>query len=141
LLHRFSPERIFFKARILTFRDTDFAVLNSQCQLLLIELERANKKLLKKDGGVHSELQHAFDQTRDWLRISDDQRIAVLDCIGIDRKDVGSVHAVVIAGRDADCDPEHLRKLKGNDFGRTSFMTYDDLLAGLDALISAFDRL
>jgi hypothetical protein len=141
LLHQFSPERIFFKAPILTFCNTDFAIVNPQHELLLIELERPNTRILKKDGGVHSELQHAFDQTRDWLHIADDQRVAVLDCIGIDRKQVGSVQAAVIAGRDSNYDPEHLRKLKGADFGRTRFMTYDDLLAGLDALIRTVDQL
>jgi hypothetical protein len=140
-LHQFSPEHIFFKAPILTAHKTDFAILSPQRELLLIELERPNTKILKKDGGVHSELQHAFDQTRDWLHLADEQRVVVLDCIGIERKYVGAVRAVAIAGRDAGYDPEYLRKLKGADFGRTRFMTYDDLLAGLDALIRTVEHM
>jgi hypothetical protein len=141
LLHQFSPEQIFFKAPILNLYNTDFAILNPQRQLLLIELERPDTRILKKDGGIHSELQHAFDQTRNWLQAADDQRSAVLYCIRIDPKQVGAVQAVIIAGRDTDYDQEALRKLKGADLGRTKFMTYDDLLAGLDALIRTVEQL
>lgn len=141
LLHLFSPDRIFFKAPILSLHKTDFALVNHQRELLLIELERPDTRLIKKDGGVHSELQHAFDQTRDWLHTADEHRAAVLECIGVQQAHVGAVHTVIIAGRDLNHDPEHLRKLKGADFGRTRLLTYDDLLADLDALIRTFDNL
>jgi hypothetical protein len=141
VLHRFTPERIFPKAPILALYKTDFVIVNSKRELLLIELERPDTKILKKDGGVHSELQHAFDQARQWLHAADEHRVAVLECIGVARSEVGAVHAVVVAGRDLDHNADHLRALKGNDFGRISLLTYDDLLAGLGVLVRAIEDL
>jgi hypothetical protein len=60
----------------------------------------------------------------------------------VDRKEVGAVHAVVVAGRDAGYDPEHLRRLKGNaGYARVKVMTYDDLLANLGTLIRSLEAL
>ncbi|MBU1206396.1 MAG: DUF4263 domain-containing protein [Proteobacteria bacterium] len=140
LLHEFSPSLIFFKAPLLSFYKTDFTILSHAKELILIELEKPHTQILKKDGGVHSDLQHAFDQARNWLHTSDEHRLAVLECIRLDQKQVGSVRAVVIAGRDVENDPEHLRKLKGIDFGRIKFLTYDDLLGAFDALLRALDK-
>lgn len=141
ILHPFSPQRIFPKAPILTQYVTDFAIVNHQQELILVELEKPSTKLMKKDGGVHSELQHAFDQVRDWLHMVDEHRTAALECIGLDRKDVGAILGVVIAGRDAAYSPEHLRKLKAIDHGRIRFLTYDDLLASLSTLSRTFQNL
>jgi hypothetical protein len=135
LLHPFSPAETFFKAPILSLRRTDFAIVNHQKELLLVELEKPSTKIMKKDGGLHSELQHAFDQVHEWLHSADEHRAAVLECIGVDRRNVGAVRAVVIAGRDAEYDPEKLRRLKGVDYGRVRLLTYDDLLAALGALV------
>lgn len=139
LLHQFSPQDLWFKAPVLTSFKTDIAVLSHGAELLLIELEKPQTHLLKQDGGVHSELQHAFDQVRDWLHLADEHRQAFVACIGAEPKQVGAVRGVVIAGRDADYDLDHLRKLKGVDFGRIRFMTYDDLFAAFDALLRALD--
>jgi hypothetical protein len=38
LLHQFAPQRIFFKASILSLRKTDFAIVNHQSELVLIRL-------------------------------------------------------------------------------------------------------
>lgn len=76
---------------------------------------------------------------RDWLHLADEHRQAFVTCIGAEPKQVGAVRGVVIAGRDADYDLDHLRKLKGVDFGRIRFMTYDDLFAAFDALLRALD--
>ena len=51
------------------------------------------------------------------------------------------VRGVVIAGRDVGYDAHHLRKLKGVDRGRITFLTYDDLYFSLDALIKHMDAL
>ena len=134
LLQQFSPERIFFKAPILTKHKTDIVILNHKKELILIELEKPGLSLLKKDGGQSAPLQHPFKQVRDWLDESDFHRIAVLSCIDISPEEVGTVRGVVIAGRDYGYDEDHLRKLKGADFGRISFFTYDDLLKGLQLL-------
>jgi hypothetical protein len=108
--------------------------------LLLIELEKPQTRILKQDGGVHSELQHAFDQVRDWLHLADEHRRAFIECIGADPKKVGAVKGVVIAGRDGGYNADHLRKLKGVDFGRIKFMSYDDLFASFEALLRALDQ-
>jgi hypothetical protein len=139
LLHSFSPERVFFKSPILTKHQTDVVVLSHNKELCLIELERPGIKLLKKDGGIAAQLQHAFDQVRDWLHVTTDHRAAVLDCIGLKPEEVGAVRAVVIAGRNSGYDAEHLRKLKSTDFGRASFLTYDDILHGLVTLSQTVD--
>ena len=80
-----------------------------------------------------------FDQVRDWLNLADEHRQAFLSCIGAELEQVGAVRGVIIAGRDAGYDPDHLRKLKGVDFGRVKFMTYDDLSAAFDSLLRALD--
>jgi hypothetical protein len=134
LLHQFPSEKIIFKPPILTFYKADFGIVSPQKELILIEIEKTTTKLLKKDGGLHSALNHAFDQVRDWLHIVDDHRSAILDSLKINRDQVSSVRGVVIVGRDSDYDARNLRKLKGSDFGTITFLTYDDLLFSLDSL-------
>jgi Domain of unknown function (DUF4263) len=141
VLHQFPAERLFPKPAILTFFAADFAILSPQRELLLIELEKPDTRLLKKDGGIAASLSHAFDQVRDWLHTVDEHRVAVLDCLKINRDQVSSVRAVVIAGRDSGYDAYHLRKLKGEDRGRVRFFTYDDLTYSLDHLIKRLDAL
>jgi antiviral defense system Shedu protein SduA len=141
LLHQFPSIRLFSKPPILTFFVADFALLTPKKELLLIELEKATTRLIKKDGGVAAELSHAFDQVRGWLHVVDEHRLAVLDALKIERDEVSAVRGVVIAGRDVGYDAHHLRKLKGEDWGRVLLFTYDDLLFALDALIRRMDRL
>lgn len=135
LLQQFTPERIYHKVPILTKRETDFAVLSNKRELILIEIEKPGKRLLKKDGGITAVLQHAFDQVRDWLHRIEEHRAAALACIGLKPEEVVSVRGVVIAGRDSGYTAEHLRKLKWTNFGPIAFYTYDDLLRGLVALV------
>ncbi len=141
ILHQFPATRLFPKPPISTFFVADFAIVTPQRELILIELERANIRLLKKDGGVAAPLSHAFDQVRDWLHIIDEHRQAILDFLKINREQVSAVRAVVIAGRDSGYDAQHLRKLKGEDRGRVRFITYDDLCYSLDFLIRRLDAL
>jgi hypothetical protein len=119
----------------------DFAIVTPQRELLLVELEKATTKLMKQDGGVAADLSHAFDQVLDWLHVVDEHRLAVLDALKISREEVSMVRGVVIAGRDIGYDAHHLRKLKGADRGRITFLTYDDLFFALDALIKQMDAL
>jgi hypothetical protein len=133
-LHMFYPQKIFPKAPILTKFKTDFAVCTANRELILIELETASRRLMKADGGLSSEVQHAFDQVHDWLRVCDEQRSAALECIGISANEVASVRGVIVAGRDAGYDGEKLRNLKARDFGRISLCTYDDVVTSLGGL-------
>jgi hypothetical protein len=141
LLHSFSPERLFNKATVLSLRKTDFIILTPQRELVLIEIEKPATKLLKADGGTHSQLQHAFDQVREWLHTFSEHRLAALECVDLKKEDVASIKGVVIAGRDSPYNPEHLRRLKGVDHGNIKFFTYDDILGGFSTLIQAVKKL
>ncbi len=135
LLHQFPAEKIFFKPPLLTQYVADFGIVTPQKELILIEIEIAHKRLMKKNGGIAAPLNHAFDQIRSWLHVANEHRLAVLDSIGIEKDEVSSVRGVVIAGRDSSYDEKHIRKLKGADWGKISILTYDDLLFALDILI------
>ena len=134
VLHMFYPQKLFPKAPILTRYKTDFAITTASRELILVELEPASCRLMKGDGGVASEITHAFDQVHDWLRVCDEQRSAVLECIGLRQEEVASIRGAIIAGRDNEYDAEQLRKLKAKDFGPIRFYTYDDVLGNLGAL-------
>jgi hypothetical protein len=136
LLQQFAPQKVYHKPPLLTKYTADFAVLNNKGELILIEIEKPNKRLLKKDGGISAEFQHAIDQVRDWLHLVEEHRAAALECIGLKPEEVVSIRGVVIMGRDGSCTPNHLRKLKWTDFGqRITFYTYDDLISGLVTLV------
>ena len=62
LLHQFPAEKLFFKPPISTRFKADFAVVTSQKELVLIEIERPSTCLLKQDGEQHSDLTHAVEQ-------------------------------------------------------------------------------
>jgi hypothetical protein len=64
-------------------------------------------------------------------RVFDDHRLAALECIGLSSEQVGSVKAVVIAGRDGAYPRDDLRSLKARDFGRVKLLTYDDIVSSL----------
>lgn len=81
-----------------------------------------------------SPMRHAFDQVRDWLHVTEDHKLAVLDCMGLKPDTVGAIRGVVVLGRDADYPPEHLRRLRWEDYGKTTFYTYDDILRDLTLL-------
>ena len=135
LLHQFSPQRILYKPPILSRYETDIVILNHKKDLILIELEKPGKKLLKQGGGIASEAHHAFDQVNDWLHEIKLHRPAVLDCLDIETNEVGKVKGVVIIGRESDYEQKHLLKLKERDFGEVELFTYDDLLRNLGGLI------
>lgn len=141
LLHIFPAIRLFTKPPILTEYFADFAIVTPQKELILVEIEKTTTRLIKKDGGVAADLGHAFDQVRSWLHVVDEHRLAVLDSLKIDRNEVSAVRGVVIAGRDQGYDALHLRRLKGQDWGRISLLTYDDLLFALDSLIARMGKL
>jgi hypothetical protein len=141
LLHQFSPERIFRKAPILSEFETDFTIRTQSAELILIELEKAGTQLLRKDGGRHSELQHAFDQVRDWLHTLETHRVAGLHCIGLKPEEVTNIKGIVIAGRDAPYDSEHLRRLKWDASDKMGFYTYDDIIRSVAGLFTAVHEL
>jgi len=135
LLHQFPARLIYSKPPILTKFYADFAIVTTRKELVLIEIEKTDTRLLKKNGGISAQLTHAFDQVRDWLHILDEHRLAALDSMNVSRDDVTSVRGIVIAGRDGGYDAQDLRKLKGADFGNITLLTFDDILYSLDALV------
>ena len=141
LLHQFPSTRIIAKPKILTSYVADFGIVTPKKELLLVELEKTNVHLLKKNGGIAAPLSHAFDQVRDWLHEINEHQLAVLDSLGIDRNEVGAIRGIVIAGRDSGYDAKNLRKLKGADLGPITFLTYDDLLFAFEALIQRVEGL
>ena len=62
LLSRFHAKRMFTKPKIVGRYEADFAVVNSQNNLCLIELERPSLQLFKKDG--HLDLKSGFTNGR-----------------------------------------------------------------------------
>jgi hypothetical protein len=141
LLHPFPATRLFVKPPLLTDYFADFAIVSPKKELILVEIERTSTRILKKDGGVAAELGHAFDQVRSWLQVTDEHLLAVLDSLKVDRAEVSRVRGVVIAGRDIGTDPRHLRRLKGQDWGRVELLTFDDLLYSLDSLIDRMSKI
>jgi hypothetical protein len=136
LLCSFSPHRIFFKKPILSMHKTDIVILTPKRELLLIEIERPDTPLMKKDGDLHNNAQHAIKQVRDWLHEFKENRAAVLKCIGLKTEDVSRARGVVIVGRNKLYDKEKLRKLKSHDYGEVELMTYDDLVDNLAAILA-----
>lgn len=141
LLNLFSPQRVFFKAPILSKFKTDFAILSHSKELILIEIEKASTRILKADAGLHSEAQHAMDQVQSWLSCTSEHRAAVLDGIGLLPSEVGAIRGAVVLGRDRDWPSEDLRRLKARDFGQIRFLTYDDILAHLLGLGNQMDSM
>ncbi|HLY46766.1 MAG TPA: Shedu anti-phage system protein SduA domain-containing protein [Stellaceae bacterium] len=141
LLQQFPAERILFKPPLLTRYVADFGVLSPQRELVLIEIEPANMRLLRQNGDHAAPLTHAVNQVQNWLQVVDDHRISCLTEMRIEPTTVGNIRGVVIAGRDAGYDTAHLRQLKGVFSGRISILTYDDLLGSLATLIDQIGRL
>lgn len=135
MLAVFAAVRIFPKARILSRYTTDFVILDHKRDLILIEIERPDTPLLTSKGNTAAPLQRAFDQVTDWLHVFREHRIATLECLGLNPKDVASIRGVVIAGRNLKDRHDDLRKLRGVDRGPVSFMTFDDLALGLQRVV------
>ncbi|MFL6313731.1 MAG: Shedu immune nuclease family protein [Terriglobales bacterium] len=135
----FAPIKIMVKKPILAEYITDFAVLTSKKELVLVEIETASKSLLKRDGGISAPLQHALDQVRNWQRVFDDERSAALRAFGLESKDVAKIKGLVIAGRTPESET-HVKMLRFSSWTDIDLLTYDDLVsyvAGLAERISS----
>jgi hypothetical protein len=131
---RFSPHRLINKPKILTKYVADFAILNARKELLLIEIERSNIRLLTREGAVAAELQHAVSQVTNWIQEVSDFKTAVLDSLHIELREVAIVRGVVIAGRSPHSDDEG-RALRRAFTGNVEFYTFDDLLRDTTGII------
>lgn len=135
LFHPFSPSRLINKAPILNRYQTDFAILTSTGDLLLVEIEKPSTRILGKSGHGTAHLNHALDQVRDWLQIVKEHRKACLDMMSIADTEVAKVRGLVIAGRGRIYEPDEMRRLKSTDYGEIDVWTFDDLLNSLGVLI------
>jgi Shedu protein SduA, C-terminal len=131
---RFNPQRLMVKSPVLSMRNVDFAILNERKELLLIEIENSSTRLLIKDGGIASELQHAADQVREWLQTFSDHRAAALACLKLKLEDVAKVRGIVIAGRTPKNDLQ-ARLLRSVGWPDVEFYTFDDLVSAAVEII------
>lgn len=132
--HLFVPEKLMFKSPVLTKYFVDFAIVNNRKELLLVEIEKPSLRLLKKDGGVTADLQHALDQVRSWLRLFNDHKAAALDGLNLKLDEVAKIKGVVIAGRKPK-DEGQTRILRSTSWGDIEVFTYDDLLRSVAEIV------
>jgi hypothetical protein len=131
LLARFHAQRLFIKPRILGKFNADFAVLDSQGVLTLIEIERPTLKLFKKNGHLRSQLNHAYEQVQDWLDEVARHRAAVIEGLGLSADQVLSIRGCVVAGRAKAEKREHLRRHLSQPRPSIEFLTLDALADNL----------
>jgi hypothetical protein len=128
LFHFLSPQHLFVKPPILSIHQADFAILDTRGTLFFVEIERPDILLLRKDGAISAEMEHALTQVRDWLFLYEKHRAAVLQCLDLADPEVTRARGMVLAGRDQPYDTENLRRFKWQDRGAIDCITYDDLL-------------
>lgn len=132
LLAHFHAKRLWFKASILGKFETDFALLDTRNQLILIELEKPSMKLFKRDGHPTADLMHAYGQVRDWLHEYSKHPSAVIDGLKLGDEKIMAVRGVVIAGRRSKEIIEPLqRHLSSPIYPDIDFLTLDDLSLSL----------
>ena len=132
LLAQFHAKRLFNKPSILGKFKTDFAILDTSNQLLLIELERPSLRLFKKDGHATADLMHAYGQVRDWLHEYAKYPSAVLGCLKLKPDYIVAVKGVIIGGRSSlDIFEPLQRHLSSPPYPDIAFLTFDDLSKSL----------
>lgn len=134
LFARFSPKKFFIKPRILGKYNADFAILDAKGTLVLIEIERPNLKLFKKNGHLMADFNHAYEQVEDWLSEYAKHPVAVLEGMGLKSGDVLNVRGCVIAGRRKLERIEHLQRHMASPRQTIEFMTFDMLAESLHQL-------
>lgn len=132
ILARFNAKKLFFKTSILGKFKTDFAIVDTRNQLLMIELERPSLKLFKRNGHPTADLNHAYEQVCDWMGEYRTHPYAVLDLLNLKTDEVSVVRGVVIAGRSEGTSPEHIKRHRSkNSYPDVEFLTLDDLAESL----------
>lgn len=127
LFARFSANKLFTKPRILGKFNADFALLDSRGALVLIEIERPNMRLFKKNGHLRAEFNHAYEQVEDWLNEYGKHPAAVIEGLGLKQDQVLSVRGCVIAGAANAEKREHLQRHMSQARSNIDFLTFDML--------------
>jgi len=129
-----SAHRLIPKPKILNKYVADFAILNQRKELVLIEIEKAETRLLTKDRQIAAELQHAVTQVTNWIQEVNDHKAAVLSSLHIELREVAVIRGIVIAGR-SPVEDEDARSLRRAFSGDVDFYTFDDLLRDTTEII------
>jgi len=111
---------------------------NADRQILLIELESADKQLFTKNGRPRAHVTHAIQQVEDWLRWWRENPRQVPD--GLDSSLVPSGLVVIGKARDLG-DEDHRRLVHLNANRNVKVVTYDDLLKKIDGLIRQLEKI
>jgi hypothetical protein len=136
-----SPIKILHKPPILTRKKADFGIFTASKTLYLVEIEKPQTKLAKKNGGVHAEFQAGLDQLRDWRVTVEDHRGAVLNELGFQPDDVHSIRYMLIAGLAGQTSQESLITLRRNPPGDIEFYCFDELASFLHRLSAELDAI
>jgi hypothetical protein len=121
-----SAARVVPKLKLGSEYVTDFVVVESESEYVLVELESPRQLLFTRNGRPRAPLTHAIQQVRDWrawVRQHHEYAQAVLPGIAEPR-------CIVVIGRRprmSDGDRTRLQHLNAEEF-RIRVMTYDDLI-------------
>lgn len=126
-----APDRIWKKPMILSKYKADFAILTHNRILYFVEIEKPATKLAKCGGGLHSKLQAALDQIRDWKKEVLDRREAVLDGLGLKQGEVHAIKFMIVAGMAAKTPLKDLEKLRSMVSDADSIFYFDELASFL----------
>jgi hypothetical protein len=115
---------------------TDFVFLDAQKQYLLVEIERSDRLLFRRDGQPTAELTHAQNQVFDWKRYIEDNLATVQRELGLDGI-TSNPDALVVIGRSASLDETDHRKLQimASQSPKLKVITYDDVYANAKAVL------
>lgn len=115
---------------------TDFVFRDATQEYILVEIERSNLQLFRRDEHPTAELTHALSQIVDWKRYLEDNLQTVqreLGLVGITANPQG----LVVIGRSQSLTPTIGRKLQAmaNQTPKLRIATYDDVYDNAKAVI------
>ena len=129
-----APINIWKKPPILTKYNADFALLTRRNILYFVEIEKPRTKLVKSDGGIHSELQSGLDQIRDWRIEVDKRREAVLAGLELTQQQVHDIRYILIAGMANKTPTLGLEKVRKMSTDTESIFCFDELASFLHCI-------
>ncbi len=132
-----APIKVWKKPAVLTKYKADFAILNRSSILYLVEIEKPITKLIKKGGGLSSELQKGLDQIRDWRTELEKRREAVLDGLGLSQKDVHDIRYILIAGMASKTPAKGLEKIRRMKTDADFIFCFDEIASFLHSTETA----
>ncbi len=130
-----SANEIHHKPKVLTGHVADFGLMSVSGTFYLVEIEKPQTRICRKDGGRTAEFEKGIKQLRDWQHIIVEHRHAFFSELGIDSKSVPRIEYIIIAGLESQEDPVSISKIKRSGMGdQYNFYTFDQLAAFLQQL-------